>query len=144
MKPLTLIAAVACLAFVASTGLALAEEPLLHGHGPLPSTDSEVATWLSFRYDAMKEAAVSLPGQKDFQSWLVGGRCNWLEGLNLAAGYEIWAPNPEAGKEIRTTRGAVSYQRQNKGAALSLERSSYGDAARAPSYGAIAAFTMQF
>ena len=143
MKPLSTIA-LACLMLLACSGLALAEEPLLHPNHALPSrTDRQVATWLALRYDSPKEN-LSVPGQKDFQSWLVGGRCNWLEGLNVAAGYEIWAPNLNANSQIRTTRGAVAFQRQNKGAALSIERSSYNDAVHQPSYGAVAAFMMQF
>ncbi len=157
MKPAYLIAALLCLALLASP--ALAEESLLHGGrllgvepGDLSSalaTNSQVATWLTFRYDAPKEVSVSLPGQKDFQAWLVAGRCRWIEGLNLAAGYEIWAPGLDGLAEIHTARGGISYRLdglnlQNKAAELSVERSSFADPAREPSYGAVAAFTMQF
>jgi len=146
MKPAA-IAILICLALLAGQGTALAEEPLLRGAGDLQAglvTDSQLAAWLTFRYDAHKETGISLPGQKEFQSWLVGGRCRWIEGLNLAAGYEIWSPNLDATKQIFTTRGGISFQHQNKGAELSLERSSFADPAREPAYGAVAAFTMQF
>jgi hypothetical protein len=156
MRPVFLIAFLGCLLLLAGSGAALAEEPLLRGSADsLASTglatDSEVAAWLTFRYDAHKETGLSLPGQKDFQSWLVGGRCRWIEGLNLAAGYQIWAPTPIIQNEIYTTRGGVSYRLdglntylQNKAAELSVERSSFADPTREPSYGAVAAFTMQF
>jgi hypothetical protein len=159
MKPVYLTVAVVCLALLVSQGAARAEEPLLYGGGHLsagPSdlvsalaTDSQVATWLTFRYDALKEAGVSVPGQKEFQTWLVAGRCRWIEGLNLAAGYEIWVPSLDGLTEIHTARGGISYHLdgfnlRNKAAELSVERSSFSDPAREPSYGAVAAFTMQF
>jgi hypothetical protein len=136
------------LAVLVCPGAALAEESLLHGaSGVLTNstrTDSQVATWLTFRYDAHKEAGVSLPGQKEFNAWLVTGRCRWIQGMNLAAGYQVWSPSPDADKQIRTGRAGISFSSRNKGAELSLERSSYNDPNREPTYGAVAAFQMQF
>ncbi|MFH0811139.1 MAG: hypothetical protein V2A77_11845 [Pseudomonadota bacterium] len=109
-----------------------------------PPANSSIATWLSFRYDTCKEAEVSLPGHKDYQKWLVGGRCRWIQGLNVAAGYEVWTPNLDTSKEIRTTRGGICFQHNNKAAELSLERSSFTDPTKEPAYGAVAAFSMQF
>lgn len=155
MKPL-IVAVLICLALLAPQGSALAEEPLLHGSASALSThgltNSQVAAWLTFRYDAHKEAGVSLPGQKEFQAWLVTGRCRWIEGMNVAAGYEVWSPSPDLKNQIHTTRGGVSYRLdglnptylQNKAAEFSVERSFFADPTREPSYGAVAAFTMQF
>jgi hypothetical protein len=105
------------------------------------------------RYDAQKESGPLMPGQKDFRSWLVSGRCRWIEGMNVAAGYEIWAPNLEWESRVRTARTGVTYDLEtlvpslpNKAAQISVERSLYnnGQGQQETSYGAVAAFLMRF
>jgi hypothetical protein len=158
MKPARLFFLILFLLLLGATA-ALAEEPLLYGgrhlspggaSGLAPGLNqSDAATWLTFRYDTAKEATVSLPGQKEFQAWLAEGRCAWISGLNIAAGYQIWSPKLDHLSEIYTTRAGLSYtldglNLRNKAAEISLERSTFSDPTKEPSYGAIAAFTMQF